>query len=74
LIDVTKTDTIYVELLEEGTKCWRPVQAEHIDGEIYRIVGKKPEGETWPFSTGDTVKCKKQAFQDGVGLLAYEKY
>jgi hypothetical protein len=70
---VTKTNTIYVELLDEGTKCWRPVQAEQIDGELYRMVGEKPEDEVWSFLTGDVVKCRKHTFQDGIGLLAYEK-
>jgi len=72
LIEVT-TKTVYLELLEEGTKCWRPVQAEHLNGELYRIVGQKPEGEVWPFSVGDIVKCRKHTFQNGIGLLAYEK-
>jgi hypothetical protein len=71
---MTKIETIYLELLDEGTECWRPVQAEHIGGELYRIVDVKPEGEVWPYLTGDTVKCKKHTFQDGIGgLLAYEK-
>ena len=73
LIKVNKTNTIYVELLEDGTKCWRPLQAEYIDGELYRIVSEKPEDEVWPFSIGDIVKCREHAFQDGIGLLAYEK-
>jgi hypothetical protein len=73
LIEVIKTNTIYVELLEEGTTCWRPVNAEQVDGELYRVVGKKPEDEVWPFSTGDIVKCKKRTFQSGLGLLAHEK-
>jgi hypothetical protein len=73
LIEVIRPNTIHIELLEEGTTCWRPVEAEHVQGELYRIVGKKPDGEVWPYSTGDIVKCKKHAFQNGIGLLAYEK-
>jgi hypothetical protein len=66
--------TIYVELLGEGTDCWRPVEAEHLGADLYRITGETPEDEVWSFSTGDTVKCKTQAFQtNGSGLVASEK-
>ena len=65
---------IYVELLEEGTPCWRPVEAEHLGSELYRIVGEKPEDEVWAFSVGDVVRCKLQAFQtDCPQLVAHEK-
>jgi hypothetical protein len=36
----TEKRTIYVELLEEGTPCWRPVDAEYLGNELYRIVGE----------------------------------
>jgi hypothetical protein len=65
---------IYVELLEEGTSCWRPVEAEYLGNELYRIVGKKPEGEIWAFSIGDVVKCKLKAFKEGSPeLVAHER-
>jgi hypothetical protein len=50
---MAEAQTIYVELLDEGTTCWRPVKAERVDGDAYRIVGDKPSDETWPFS-GDS--------------------
>ena len=66
--------TIYVALLKEGTDCWRPVQAESLGGELYRIVGERPDGEVWSFSVGDVVKCKERTFQGrGCELVAYEK-
>jgi hypothetical protein len=66
--------TIYVELMEEGTPCWRPVDAEYLGNEIYRIVGQKPEDEIWAFSAGDVVKCKLKAFQEGrPELVAHER-
>jgi hypothetical protein len=71
-----KTDKriIYVELLEEGTSCWRPVEAEYLGNELYRIAGEKPENEVWAFSVGDVVKCKLKAFQDGnPELVAHER-
>jgi hypothetical protein len=71
---MNKTKTIYIELLEEGVRCWRPVRAEHASGELYRILEERPEDETWPFAVGETVRCREQTFQDGSrGLLAYEK-
>jgi len=70
-----KTDkqTIYVELLEEGTPCWRPVEA-YLGNELYRIMGVKPQDEVWAFSIGDFVKCKMKTFQtDDPKLVAIEK-
>jgi len=40
--------TIYVELLDEGTKCWRPVSAEHISDDVYRVLDFVPEGKSGP--------------------------
>ena len=34
------TTTVYVSLLGEGVDVWRPVSAEHIREDIYRIVGE----------------------------------
>jgi hypothetical protein len=71
---MTKGRTIYIELLEEGTRCWRPVESEHLGGELYRITGERPDGEVWPFEQGDIVKCRIHAFQEGsTGLVPYEK-
>jgi hypothetical protein len=64
--------TIYVELLDEGTKCWRPVSVELLYHDTYRIVDVVPEGETWLFQPGQVVRCKEREFTDGYGLTAYE--
>jgi hypothetical protein len=70
----TEKRTIYVELLEEGTPCWRPVDAEYLGDKLYRIGGEKPEDEVWAFLVGDVVKCKLKAFQDGSSeLVAHER-
>jgi hypothetical protein len=66
--------TIYVELLKEGTLCWRPVGAEYLGGDLYRILGNNPRDEVWAFSAGDVVKCKMKSFPSGGSeLTAYEK-
>jgi hypothetical protein len=64
---------IYVALLDEGTECWRPVQAEHLGDDLYRIIGEKPSDEVWRFGADDIVKCKVHVFQNGSSdLVAYE--
>ena len=50
--------TVYVELLHEGVDVWRPVQAEHLGGNLYRLAGDKPADEVWAFAVGDVVKCE----------------
>jgi hypothetical protein len=50
--------TVYVALLDEGTDCWRPVQAEHMSGDVYRLCGPKHEDEVWEFQPGELVRCK----------------
>jgi hypothetical protein len=71
--------TIYVYLLDEGVDCWRPVTAEHVRDDIYRIVGEAPddlEHEKWQFMPGQLVHCKWQELVEGVlpkrRLVAYE--
>lgn len=75
---VPRVVTVYVKLLDEDVDVWRPVLAEHLDGDRYRLVGETPEDEVWPFATGDIVNCKlrklsgNRAVQEDV-LEAYEK-
>jgi hypothetical protein len=67
---------IHVELLDEGTKVWRPVEALHVDATHYRIesVNADLEDETWRFQHGDVVRCEPFTFAGGeVGLVAVEK-
>jgi hypothetical protein len=70
---MNKPTTIYVELLEEGTDCWRPVESEHLGGDLYRITGEVPDDEVWAFGPGSIVKCRVQTFSEGrPALVAYE--
>ncbi|HEY0405108.1 MAG TPA: hypothetical protein VGC89_05240, partial [Pyrinomonadaceae bacterium] len=69
---------IYVTLPDEEdeTLICQPVQARHLRGNLYRIVGENPdpENERWEFSTGDAVRCKRSKFVDGqIHMLAYAK-
>jgi len=66
------TQTIHMELLDEGTAVWRPVEAEQIDGELFRVIGIVPEHEKWMFPPGTIVRCKNTKLSDGIHLTAYE--
>jgi hypothetical protein len=64
---------IHVELLNEGTACWRPVDARDLGRGRFQIVEAAPEGEEWAFLSGEIVECRQQEFQNGAGLVAYKK-
>ena len=66
---------IYMPLLDEGVDTWRPVQAEHLHDNVYRIL-KKPgdlDDETWQFEPGDVVLCEMVESSDGRILAATQK-
>jgi hypothetical protein len=75
---MNNTTTVYVALLDEGVDVWRPVQAEHVGGDLYRLMGEQPDDEAWSFAIGDLVKCKERTLSGDGGqskpvLVAYEK-
>ena len=55
-------ETIHVRLLDEGTDCWRPVEADEISSRVFRLARQSPvpEGESWEFQPGDTVLCESR--------------
>lgn len=62
---------LYIELLEEGVACWRPVAAEDLGSGLYRLVGAVPDGEVWEYQPGDVVNAREKTFADGErGLVA----
>lgn len=65
-------EQIYIYLLNEGTDVWRPVDAELIEENIYKILSKNTDSsEEWQFSTNDIVECEDKIFQNGdKGLIA----
>jgi hypothetical protein len=68
--------TIYLYLCGEGTDVWRPVKAERIENDIYRIVSlnEAPEDEQWQFDTGDIVRCEFRVFSGGESrIVAVER-
>jgi len=51
---MTSVAPIYVALLDEAVDVWRPVQAECLGGNIYRILGQPYDRsvESWQFEPG----------------------
>jgi hypothetical protein len=61
---------VYVAILDEGTAVWRPVAAERVSGDVFRLTGPVPEGEQWEFQPGELVRCDMRAFSGGERALA----
>jgi hypothetical protein len=67
-----RTTTIFMQLLNEGTDCWRPVNAQEREG-VFEILGIMPAGEEWQFAPGKQVRCRPNLFADGsTALIAFE--
>ena len=74
MVKPVQTTTVYVSLLDEGVDVWRPVSAEHIKDDVYRIVGNPPdpEDEKWEFLPGQLVRCRMQQLFEGEFLVAHQ--
>lgn len=72
-IPAGKETMIYVNLVGEGLNVLRSVRAEHLGRDFYKIVEETPEGETWQYSQGQVVRCKKQKLSSGKALVAFEE-
>ena len=67
---MSKRDTIYVALLDEGIDVWRPVEAQMLSPDTYLIVDQDydPGIEAWEFEPGTVVRCRKEN-RDGREIL-----
>jgi hypothetical protein len=66
---MTRRETIYMPLLNDGTDVWAPVLAEQIGEGRYRVLGPMPEDQEWRFGPGELVKVEKRTFSGGeIGL------
>ena len=67
-----KECTIYVALRGEGVDVWRPIRAEHVSGEAYRILAQPYDRrlEEWEFAPGDVVVCEEVLTSGGRILAA----
>jgi len=63
---------IFVRLLDEGVDVWRPIKAERVSSDIYRILDQPYDRatEAWEFSPGDEVGCEMVSSSDGQILAA----
>jgi hypothetical protein len=69
------TQKVYVALLGEGVDVWRPIEAEPIEADVFRITSEitDPE-EVWQFLPGEFVRCEEREFpEQGAALVATEK-
>lgn len=60
--------TIYVQLLNEGTRCFRPVAATPIGSSMYRLDADASYDETiekWEFPPGACVRAESRALHEG---------
>jgi hypothetical protein len=65
--------TIYVQLLDEGTQAYRPVKAEKISDSVYKISEQNiydTDDEFWEFPPSSIVVCEKQKLSGGTVLVA----
>ena len=67
---------IYIRVTGSRGPAWRPVEAERIEGDVYRITGSATpaSGESWEFASQDLVRCKPyELTDDDVVMVAFEK-
>jgi hypothetical protein len=69
---------IYVDLPDEMVAVWCPVEAVHIESDVYQIVevNSDPEDTRWAFNTGAKVRCRATPTRDNpnqIILVAFEE-
>jgi hypothetical protein len=72
---MSKRDTIYVALLDEGIDVWRPVEAQEVSPDTYLIVDRDydPPTERWEVQPGTVVRCRRENRDGGQILVATEE-
>jgi hypothetical protein len=72
---VSNLEEIFVSLLDEAVDVWRPIQAEHVHDDVYRITDQPydREVETWQFGPGDEVVCELIDSNEGRILAAMRR-
>ncbi len=67
---------IYIQLLNEGTKVYRPVPAIMIENCIYKVKGEDiydPDTEEWEFLPGTIVIVEEQFLSEEYVLVAIKE-
>lgn len=66
---------IYVQLLDEGTKVYRPLPAKKIQDDVYELQGAELYGkgdEIWEFTPNSRVFVKEDCLGGEKVLIAFE--
>jgi hypothetical protein len=68
-------EEIYVALLNENIDVWRPIKAQRLQANVYRIVSQPYDTtiETWQFVPGDIVQCEMVRMHEGNFLTAVRR-
>lgn len=67
--------TIYVHLLDEGTRVVRATQGTLLGNNVYRVLATPdydPDDEHWQFPPGSIVRCVKERSDGEDVLVAHE--
>jgi hypothetical protein len=65
--------TVYVYMTDEGVDVWRPVDAEVVERDVYRLLGAVPDDEVWQFQPNELVRCETRWLSGGDCLVAVER-
>lgn len=60
-----QSETIYMYLPDELVDVWRPVRAEKLGADLYRVLGPVPDGEVWQFPPGSVVRVQTKRLEGG---------
>ncbi|HEX4159202.1 MAG TPA: hypothetical protein VHY79_12055 [Rhizomicrobium sp.] len=66
------TEPIYVFMPNEAVDVWAPVDAEQVDGDLYRILDCRGEDGELQFGKGAVVRCRWRSLSEGECLVAEE--
>ena len=64
---------IYIQLLNEGTKVYRPIPALEIEHDVFKVQGHEiydPENEEWEFVPGTIVTVTQRELEGEMVLVA----
>lgn len=65
------TQTVYVQLLNEGTRVHRPTLAQCDGGNVFTLLPFAiPDDEAWEFAPDTRVRCEIRLLQEHAVLVA----
>jgi len=71
----SSTNTIYIELLDEGTAVARPTRGIPLGEDVYRVLAAPdydPDDEHWEFAPGCVVHCERE-IRNGEEILVAKR-